>query len=97
MFEILSVFVFLAVGTMVLVAVLTVGFVLKMVFKIAFFPIKVVGGLILAVLGLLFVVPLLVIIVPVAVLALPVILVCSILFALGAVCWLAFHAVAWIF
>ena len=97
MFEIFSVFMFMAVGAMLLVAALTVGFLLKMVFKIAFFPIKLVGGLILAVLGLLFAIPILVVVVPVAVIALPLILICSIVFALCAVCWVAFHALAWIF
>ena len=97
MLEIFAVFMLVASAAIVAFAIIAIGWVLKMVFKIALFPIKLVAGLFLGVLGLVVALPLLVVGLPLLILAIPVFVVGALIFACCVLCWLAFQALAFIF
>ena len=85
----------------VFAAVAVVLFLVKLVFKIALFPIKLAGGLIFGVLGVIAAIVLAVVALPLLAVLIPVLAVVAIvgcvLAAIAGVCWLGFHTLAWIF
>ena len=101
MFGFIALLALMAGAMTICAAIAVVVLLVKLVFKVALFPIKLAGGLIFGVLGvigaILFAVvalPLLAVLVPVlAVVA----IVGGVLAAIAGVCWLGFHTLAWIF
>jgi hypothetical protein len=85
----------------VFAAAAVVLFVVKLVFKIALFPIKLAGGLVFGILGVIGAILLAVLALPLLAVLVPVLavvtIVCCVVAAIAGVCWLGFHTLAWIF
>ena len=97
----IALFALVAAATMVFAGFALLLFVVKLVFKIALFPIQLAGGLILGVLGVIAAVVLAVVALPLLAVLVPIVaavaVVGCVVAAIGAVCWLGFHTLAWIF
>jgi hypothetical protein len=101
MFGLIALFALMAGGVALFAAFAIVLLVIKLVFKIALFPIKLAGGLIFGVLGLIAAVVVAVVALPLLAVLVPVLaavaVVGTVLATVAGICWLGFHTLAWIF
>jgi hypothetical protein len=76
-------------------------FLVKLVLKVALFPIKLAGGLILGVLGVIAAIALGIVALPLLALLIPVLAVVAavgcVVAVVAGICWVGFHTLAWIF
>jgi len=101
MFGLIALFAMMAGAVTLFAALAVVLFAIKLVFRIALFPIKLAGGLVFGVVGLIAAVVVGVVAVPLLAVLVPVLaavaLVGTVLAMVAGVCWLGFHTLAWIF